>query len=556
VTERFQRHSWILFVCIAALTLISTLVLEARNFSPVPYLDMWDGYIGFDMRVNQGDFSAWTYLHNEHRIIFSRLLFWLDIHVFGGTTLFLIVCNYLLAAASVATLAGLVHHALPGEEARRIRWTLYAVLATFSFSWVQAENLSWGFQSQFFAAQLFPLLAAFLLWRSTQVRWYFPAACLVGVVSAGTMANGVLALPCLLLLALILRTGTLRVLVLAALSALVLLSYFHGYQSNPEHGSIGETLRSRPLDMLRYVFLYLGSPWVHLGAGKRVGEAAGLFFCLSSLWLTLSTARHWRERPVALCLLAYIAYLGATAFGTAGGRLIFGLEQALSGRYATPALMGWGALLILFAQRWAKRFSQSTGLQIAALLLMLCFLKLQVHDLKKKVDEPRWKMLAALAIEMGVRDEATLPYVYNIFDRLAIYADDARKRNISIFGNPAIRDVHEKLGQTIQTQGMAACQGAIDVMPNVRGDERFRQVIGWIYSPEHNQVPNRIWVTSADGTIIGYALTGYPRPDVAQTIDTRAEYAGFYGYVLKSTFPATTRLVAEDPACTLVVQAQ
>ncbi|MBB4862979.1 hypothetical protein HNP46_001824 [Pseudomonas nitritireducens] len=554
MTERFQRHSWILFACIAALTLISTLILGARNFSPVPYLDMWDGYIGFDMRLNQGDLSAWTYLHNEHRIIFSRLLFWLDIHVFGGTTLFLVTCNYLLAGAAVATFAAIIRHALPGTESRQSRWTLYAVIATFCFSWVQAENLSWGFQSQFFAAQLFPLLATFLLWRSTQASGYFALACLVGVLSAGTMANGVLALPCLLLLALILRVSPVRLLILATLTTLTILSYFHGYHSNPEHGSLSQTLLTRPLDTLRYVALYLGNPIAHLGAGARLGEVAGVFFCLSSLYLAWSTARHWRERPIALCLLAYIAYLGATALGTAGGRLIFGLEQALSGRYATPALMGWGALLILFAQRWGKRFSQNTGLQIAALLLMLAFLQLQVHDLKKPVDEPRWKMLAALAIEMGVRDEATIPYVYNIFDRLAVYANDSRQRNISIFANPAIRDVHEQLGQKLRVQDVTACQGAVDATPTVKGDDQFLQVVGWLYSPESGRVPGSLWITSADGTILGYALTGYPRPDVAHAIDPRAGQAGFYGYVLKSTLPATIRIVAEDPACTLAVQ--
>ncbi|WP_218939115.1 hypothetical protein, partial [Pseudomonas nicosulfuronedens] len=65
MNERLQRYSWILFACIAVLTLASTLVLEARNFSPVPYLDMWDGYIGFDIRLSQGDLAAWIYLHNE-----------------------------------------------------------------------------------------------------------------------------------------------------------------------------------------------------------------------------------------------------------------------------------------------------------------------------------------------------------------------------------------------------------------------------------------------------------------------------------------------------------
>ena len=65
----------------------------AYLYSPIPYWDMWGGYLDFFLRVNNGDYGVWWSQHNEHRIILSRLLFWLDLKWFGGVSIFLIVFN-------------------------------------------------------------------------------------------------------------------------------------------------------------------------------------------------------------------------------------------------------------------------------------------------------------------------------------------------------------------------------------------------------------------------------------------------------------------------------
>ena len=48
---------------------LSTFYGAIRKYSPVPYWNMWDGYIGFYDRVSAGDWRSWLIAHNEHRMI-------------------------------------------------------------------------------------------------------------------------------------------------------------------------------------------------------------------------------------------------------------------------------------------------------------------------------------------------------------------------------------------------------------------------------------------------------------------------------------------------------
>ncbi|UXJ53042.1 hypothetical protein [Pseudomonas citronellolis] len=552
--QAFLRHGWLLFACIAALTLASTIAIEALNFSPVPISDMWDGYITFGTRLSLGDTSAWFAQHNEHRIILARLLFWLDMHLFNGSTHFLILCNFLLAFLAAGTFAAVTRAGLPGGESASLRRCIYAAIAILCFSWVQHENFNWGFQSQFFAAQSLPLLALFLLWRSQQSQVLFPLACLVGIASAGTMANGVLALPCLLLLAIVLRLGMVRIVTLALLTALTLFAYFHGYHSISGHGSLSAELNSQPANLLRYVLLYLGSPVFHLGGGPQLAKYAGLLICLSSLGFALLAAKEWRQRPLTLCLVIYLGYLGATALGTAGGRLNFGLEQALSSRYTTPALMAWCALLVLFAQRWQGLLRRSALAQLTVLLFLLIFLPAQWHAFRAGSTEPQAKMLAALSLEMEVQDNDVIQHIYPSYKKVAALSEDARRLNKSIFANDAIRDIEQSIGHPMDAHGTGTCLGSIDRLVEINGTPEYRRIDGWLFSPDAGRSPRKIWIVDAQGLVAGYALAGWPRPDVAKLIDRRGMDSGFTGYLKASASSGPLRLLGESPNCTFQPQ--
>lgn len=104
----------------------------------------------------------------------------------------------------------------------------------------------------------------------------FGLAMTFGVLSVGTMANGVLALPLMAIQAALSGCSSRRCLVFATYAAAGTALYFHGYAVPGGHGSLGWTLRDAPADVLRFILQYLGGPFCHLAGPSRRGIAFGI----------------------------------------------------------------------------------------------------------------------------------------------------------------------------------------------------------------------------------------------------------------------------------------
>jgi len=135
---------------LAAYFLATTIVGLIKSYTPVPFWDMWDGYLNFYVRVLAGDYSAWWEKHNnsDHRIVFSRVFFWIDLEFFGGSSKFLIALNLLLAAL-IAGAFSLLARQVIACRSQRLVFALAALAACVG--WIQWQNLAWAFQSQILA---------------------------------------------------------------------------------------------------------------------------------------------------------------------------------------------------------------------------------------------------------------------------------------------------------------------------------------------------------------------------------------------------------------------
>ena len=205
---------------------------------------------------------------NEHRISLSRLLFLLEFGVFGGSQIFLITMNYVLAAASAFVFYAFVKSQTSAVLNRQAVVALGVALAALLFLWGQKENLTWGFQSQFFLVNLLPLSGFYFLYKSADkpgLNTYYWAALLCGVLALGAMANGVLALPLLVVGTLLMRMSVTRTLIMSIAMIVFLGLFFWDYHSPQGHASFSETLLSDPVGMIVYTCVYLGNP---IGSGS------------------------------------------------------------------------------------------------------------------------------------------------------------------------------------------------------------------------------------------------------------------------------------------------
>jgi len=549
------RKDWVFQVFLLGAMLFFCLAITGavRAYSPVPYGDMWNSYLDFFVKANSGDWSIWWAQHNEHRIVLARLLFWVDLAWFKGTGWFLLVANYLLLG-----LVCLVFWFALKESCPKPYWFIGWFLVIWLSSWSQSENLTWGFQSSFILAQLLPL-SAFLMLHRTVANGKdgyksFIAACFLGLLSLGSMANGVLALPLMTAYAMVVRLAWKRVLVLIILSCLGLWAYFYNYYSLGHHGTLRTALSENPVGLVRYVLLYVGSPFFHLMQGREnsllVAQAAGALLVVSSVYFLWKSLRSISQSSLQLALLAFILYIGGTAFGTAGGRLIFGLEQALSSRYATPALMAWAALFVIIAPKVVRLVDPHRWkISVPLLALVLVLLPLQLGALLPQNGPVFQKSVAALALEMGIKDKEQIGVVFYSAEAALAISETAVANNTSVFGLPLFRNVREQIGG-VSIAPDRVCKGHVDQIESL-DDRNYVRVSGWFFDLERKVLPKSLWIVGSDGAVVGYALLGLPRPDVAAAIDPAAVNSGFKGYVLSNTQGLAVSIFNTESNCTI-----
>ncbi|MBC53245.1 MAG: hypothetical protein CMQ34_05345 [Gammaproteobacteria bacterium] len=535
----------------------------ARMYTPVPFWDMWGATLGFYIAITDGASWLWWAQHNEHRIVLSRLLFWLDYEFFGGLHVFLLVMNHVFVALAVLLFWRMSHARL--RDTKTERATLYfftCFLIAWLYQWMQHENLAWAFQSQFFLAQLLPLCAFYWLHKSAsheRAHTAFAVACLFGVASAGTMANGILALPLMALYALITRMQIWRLLILCGLGVITLGLYFNNYASPPHHGSTIDTLLQQPLQVVQFVLLYLGTPFFNLFGRGTTGSVIAMAstvamaaIAITFLYRGIKTPKH---NTLTLALVFGVVYLAGTALGTATGRVTFGVLQAISYRYTTPALMAWACVLVLLLPwlcRQAQQFPRPAIATLLAVLALMLTLQWQAATPQHQLVFDR--QVAGLALTLGVEDETQIQHVFELTPGLLRTVEVAEARQLGMFALHPWRDLRDTLGEIITGDALPLCRGHIDLATTLVPDQAHLAIQGWLYNAHQQQVPALITITDAAGIVSGFALTGQPRPDVADAVDDNAYLSGFRGYVSRELAGGTVVLIADSPACKLAFE--
>lgn len=534
-----------------------------KNYSPVPYWDMWDGYLDFYVKASSGDWSVWWAQHNEHRIFLARLLFWIDISIFDGQSIFLIIINYLLLLLTYLLIRQFLHEQIPLVENSLLRKTLSLVIFILIFSWLQRENLIWGFQSQFVLAQFLPLLAFFLIHKShieySRSNCFFITACIVGVLAVGTMANGILTLPLMSFLAILLGFNIWRIVLLVSISLASIFLYFYNYTSPEGHGSITNEILENPIGVIEYFLVYIGKPFYYffaslLGSEKSlvITKFFGLVFVLLFTYISFKAIKTTKHKSINLCLVTFLIYICGSGAATAGGRLAFGVDQALSSRYFTPVLIGWSILLVLYAPIILTMFRKKPIL-IANLLLIMPILLIpeQLKAKSSNIDELFEREIAVLALEMNIREESQIKRIFPFVDWIFSITSIPIERNLSVFGHPRFKDVRQLINSVESEKPSIICQGSIEHISPIIPSSSFSSISGWLFSSKDNAEPSIIHILNEKNIIIGYAITGQRRKDLKDKLGKNSYKSGFKGYVLATYVNKPISLQGLNPSCIL-----
>ncbi|HEV2815384.1 MAG TPA: hypothetical protein VGW10_19160 [Solirubrobacteraceae bacterium] len=344
-----------------------TLALIATHGVNVPWYDQWFGLVPFLQEHQAGSLGAGELYaqHNEHRPVVPRTTQILLAQLTDWDIRAELALNFAVALATFVLVALALRRTL-----ERAAFAIAGVVASIVlFSTSQWESWLWGWQLEWFLSSLAAIGACwsltFLLERSRPAGLAVGAAC--AIVASFSLGHGTVVWPVGLAL-LVLRGRPWRV--WAALGVLTFVAYYAEYIDPPFHPSKTVFLE-QPLELARYVVLYVGSPFGHTAA---TGAVAGLGLVATFLAGAAYVVRHRADRALldrSSFWLATGAYaLGAAAI-TGVARVGHGWQQAGSSRYATVgALFAVSTLALVFAI--APRHGLGTrALALIALVLAL-----------------------------------------------------------------------------------------------------------------------------------------------------------------------------------------
>ncbi|MDG3086935.1 hypothetical protein P7F88_12870 [Vibrio hannami] len=346
--------------------------------------------------------------------------------------------------------------------------------------------MTWGFQSQFILAYLLPISAFYSLakYNESNKNVYFFLANFFAFISIGSMANGVLAMPLLLLLSLAYRLPKSKLLITLLLNVASFFLFFYGYHSikGAGHTSISQALTLYPVETLEYVFVYLGSPFYYMIGGRHyIALFSGLLFVLGfgyHFFKLMINFKNIENKAYETAVIIGIIYIGGTAFATATGRVSQGLEQALSSRYTTPAIILWALLLVLFTPYFRALSSVKVKRIKAIFLLMLAsMLPYQLKALNNREEVIFNEKLAALQLVMGIKDDKQVMFTFpNSGWALQIISNPV-VQSISIFSSSPYKDMTHNLGNTYsgESQQYEMCDGFVNDIEKKKINIGFRE---------------------------------------------------------------------------------
>jgi hypothetical protein len=294
--------------------------------------------------------------HNEHRIVFCRLIFLSDYYVLHGINFrYCIILGNLGWVLTVVMLT-LIFHRVFGLSLLQLLPIPFCLLSVIHveamFHATSALAMYWFI--------LFSV--AFLYCLS---RFKCLGLCALFPVALFSFGGGLMLYP---LGNLFLATQKRWKLAWTffGLSTICIFVYFHNYIKPRGHPKLSEAVL-QPFRTIAYVFVYMGNIWPHSLGNLTVialSSATGLIICVLSIYIIVRR----RSDDFLRLILGFVMLIAITGAVTRSG---FGINQALSSRYAIYPLLALTCIYVYATT--SERLAPHTTVWVAIALCAVVY---------------------------------------------------------------------------------------------------------------------------------------------------------------------------------------
>jgi hypothetical protein len=511
-----------LWGALLAIVIVATSIYGGFHyFSPIPFWDQWNGYIGFYHAIVNGDYKFFWSQHMDHRIVIPRILFFLDIYVFGGWNAFGIVAIYFMLACLGVTIW------IEYKKWHTVRYSSFIIIGlifSFLFSWIQNENLKWGFQSQFIAIYLFAMLAFAFYSRPTGSVKRVALGLIFCACAELSMGNGIATFFVMATQGFLLRRSWREIATILVAGAIASAIYFHNFVKPvlPLDPAVAHV----PLARLKFFLIFLGSPVFWVTHSLLLAGMAGLLLFVLAALATIHLYRKRLFTPYRSFLIAGYGLIVASAIGATQGRWMLGLLAAIASRYTLPVLLSFLVLSLLALDMAATKRARTIVVLIP--LVFLTFLAKFQENVNGDVDILyRWK-LAVLSQKIGLdhQDLDGLIFPLNVHYVYEQEANFAAEYEIGPYSRGWLHDAGLVKFDKDLVDG-SRCTGYLE---SVTTDSVGITASGWAVSPVRRHGSLLIVLVNPAGETVGYGVSGRKRDDVKANVKHAPGNSGWVGF--------------------------
>lgn len=390
-----------------------------------PYSDMVDLIDDYFLAVDQGKWVEYLLdPHNLHRLPWFRGLIALDVSLFHGTGLPLVISGLLSLTGTAVLLMNEVRRAASAFVFPLLMITGMLVFLTANAAGVSVPANTPHLHATFFSVLSLVAAASASCGRNNWLGWTAALAC--AAAASFSLATALVLWPILVIVAWRAKISWQATSIIALASAAFCVAYLTGE-------SVGAPLQ-QGLDpnglvkALEYFIAYLGLPWVR--GSKHLGEILGVAVLATSLFALLRYGFRETTRTQRLALAMILFSLGSGVLAAVGRRDI-ALEVDIPVRYAIlMAPLHVGLLLLAtpaIARTWESRPRVALQALAAAIVLLMAQQVLVANVAIRAAERARHAMTL---YQEGARTPEMLQWVYPDLDRAASVYAEMRRRGV------------------------------------------------------------------------------------------------------------------------------
>ncbi|MEG5036529.1 hypothetical protein [Microcoleus sp. AT3-D2] len=536
------------------------LISQAGDLSNFDYWWMtWNFYSVDGFSTNPFN---WIFRANEHFVLIPAIIYGLNIVVTQGSNIGLCLVAWFLAWIQCHVLIALLPLNLKRFPLQLI--SLVLCISIFNFTPAAAHNWMRGFSGvHWIIANLFVICSIFCLqsyvtllsrkreaepldihsqaepgnegWK--QNKWVI-GSIIFGVLGCISYSTPLALWPILCAAAVVLRFPR-RITYLYFIASIAVIGiYFLTYKTPSHHPSL---TKINPLKALEYIPTYLGGIFSENIIFASIIGIIGLIAATGFVgyWLFVKKV----DRPDWLPWLSIQLYTLQTALMAAVSRSGFGVEQATASRYATLPALFWMSTIVLTVL-WVRELQPTPRIQgrwltplfaVATVAIILMY-GVGGETAMAIARRATYQPLVALSLQLGITDVTLIKDRVGNKPAAFIGLIDALKTNNLV---PFNRDIKKhnfcaaldtKIDANLLSAPKDGVPGYFDTATKLA--PTAARVIGWVGDPENNV--KCIAILNQENVVRGFAMSGFPRPDLVNLFGPSYEFAAWRGYIQTS----------------------